>query len=277
VNGDRLDLDLSGVALRVEGIGASWCGWLREHWGPFVGSGPCDPFLTVVVEEGAAKLEGDWDPKSMRSTLSALGARYTLAEGSAHVDGSGRATVRLAAGLQQRGYWAMQNLIRACLAWSLPGRGGALLHAAGLVVDGRAFVMVGAEGAGKTTWSALGARDGAHVVSDDLVLIDGVGAQPVVAGAPFRSTAQGELRPGRWPLAALLFPHHGTSTAVAPIPVMLGQARVAANLPFIAEGIEQDARIGDLVERLAGETPCAQLTFGLEGSFLPALRSWPRR
>jgi hypothetical protein len=284
VSGDVLDLDLSGIGVRVKGLAGlpdaaaaagSWRDRLRRDWAPYVvDSALADPFLSVEVGAGAAGFGGAWDPKAMRSELRLDGATYTVAEGAVEVDASGGASLRLDADAGERGYWAMRNLLRAALAWRMPSRGGALVHAAGLEVDGRAFAMVGPEGSGKTTWTLLGAAEGGGAISDDLLLIDGEAARPMVLGAPFRSDKRYEPRVGRWPLAALLVPRHGASTAVEPVSRLEAQSRLAANLPFVAEGLERDPRIGAVVDSLLAAVPCVRFTFPIAGPILPALRRW---
>jgi len=165
----------------------------------------------------------------------------------------------------------MANLVRAAVAWILPGRGGALVHAAALVLDGRAFLLVGSEGAGKSTWAALGERGGGRVLTDDLAMLDAADGEMQALGAPFRSTHVADYGPGRWPLAAILFPRHGRPAATAPVASLIARAKIVANLPFVAEGAERDPRIGAVVERLCA-LPCAELTFDLDPSFVDVLR-----
>jgi hypothetical protein len=196
-----------------------------------------------------------------------------MPEGSAAVDDSGRAVLRLCSGLGRREYYTLTNLLRACLAWSLPGRGAALLHAAGLVIDGSAFVLVGGEGSGKSTWTEQGLRAGAHAVSDDLLAIDGVGPRPELLGAPFRSTVELRQQRGRWPLGAFLFPEHGPEAALAGVGALEARARLAANLPFLAEGLERDERTALLLDRWVREVPCRRLTFAPDPSFVSLLRT----
>jgi hypothetical protein len=274
-----LGLNLSGVTLGLEGLSDRLLERLRREWAPFV-SGPHDcPFLRVDVAFGERdpSVGGAYEPKSMKSLLTSDSARYSMPEGSAEIVSSGRATIRLGRDLGEREYFTLVNLLRACLAWSLPSRGGALLHAAGLVVAGRAFLMVGPEGSGKSTWTALGEREGARVLSDDLVLVDGIAPCLEALGAPFRSTHRFRFRPGRWPVAAVFFPRHGIGPGWSAVPALIAKARVAANLPFIAEGIERDPRISMLVDRFADSVPCLEFTFGTESRFLALLESWPER
>src|SRR5437867_6048070 len=46
---------------------------------------------------------------------------------------------------------SVENFLRVALAWKAMERGGLLLHASGLVRDGRAYLFFGPSGSGKTT------------------------------------------------------------------------------------------------------------------------------
>ncbi len=274
----RLDLDLSGVTLRLEGVSRGSHERLSDEWSAFRARAAARPFLHARVRTRDAH-DGSptphtrqFAPKQMRSRLTAERAVFSMPEGQGEVDASGRCRIELAPGLGDREFFTLVNLLRACLAWRLPSRGSALLHAAGLVVESRAFVLVGAEGSGKSTFARLGEQSGARVISDDLVLLDSTAGQIELLGAPFRSTHPIDFRRGRWPLAAVLFPRHGRPAALAATAPLVAKARILANLPFIAEGVESDPRIESLLARLSHAAPCLELTFAPDPSFIELLR-----
>jgi hypothetical protein len=271
-----VSLSFSGIVLNIEGMARPVAERMLRDWRSFVIDDETEPFLTVEV----SALDGDAEPrpflpKDMASEFLPGQARFSMNGGEIRVDDTGRADLRLARGLGTNEYHTLMNLLRAGLAWRLPARGAALLHAAGIVVDGRAFLLVGAEGSGKSTWALLGEQAGATVLSDDLVLVDG-GAGPLEAlGSPLRSTHRADYRPGRWPVAAILFPRHGERPAWRRCPGLETRARLAANLPFVCSAPDRDSRVFDVVERLATAVPCRELTFGLDPTFVELLRSTP--
>jgi hypothetical protein len=140
--------------------------------------------------------------------------------------------------------------------------------------DGRGYLLVGAEGSGKSSFARIGEAAGARVVSDDLVLCDAAGERPELLGAPFRSTHRADYGPGRWPVSAVLFPRHGTRAAWAPVTELLARGRILANLPFVGDAAG-DERLDRVVERLATRVPCLELTFALDASFVELLRTGP--
>ena len=271
-----LGLDLSGIRIRLAGLPEPLAARIRRDWKHFVLPVPTEARLRMqlsLLDREAP--DGPYEPQHMTSELEPTRARFELPEGSAEVDERGAVAVRLARGLGQREFWTWLNFLRASLAWLLPRHGAALLHAAGLVVEDRAYLLVGPEGAGKSSWARLGEQAGARVLSDDIVLVDGGAAEPQALGSPFRSTHFIEYRPGRWPLAAVLFPRKGEPVSWTPVPALLAAARIAANLPFVSDALERDEKVASVVERLATAVPCLELTFGLDASFLELLRAGP--
>jgi hypothetical protein len=273
----ELAFDISGIGILFRGLNESLRDRLRRDWSTFLVSAPAAPLLRLELSytAGPAPELGDYLPKAMESSFDASAAEYRMPEGRARVEASGRAEIRLTRGLGNREYYTVQNLARACLAWSLPRRPAALLHAAGLVVAGNAFLLVGAEGAGKSTWVELGEGGGARAVSDDLLLVDGLRGRPEVLGAPFRSTHVADYRPGRWPLAAVLLPRFASETRWSVASRLLASARLTANLPFIETPPARDEARASIVERLFGRVDCLELAYRRDSGFLELLRGWP--
>jgi hypothetical protein len=177
----------------------------------------------------------------------------------------------LAVELGRREFYTLANLLRACVAWLLPGRRGLMLHAAGLLLEGRAHLLVGPESSGKSTWAALGEAAGGRVISDDLVLLDGSGERVEALGSPFRSTHRADYRPGRWPLHSVLFPRHGEPAALRAVSELLATARLSANLPFVSEAVATDPRIAAALRGVVRTVECAELTFSPDPSFVALL------
>ena len=269
----RVTADFSGISLTLGGLPPALAERLAEDWAPFLAEHRASAHLEAEVVAGSGPPEPAlFQPKAMRAELAAAGARFSLAQGEARVAPDGRVRIELRPAEGATPYFALLNLLRASLAWWLPRVEAGLVHAAGLVVRGRAFLLVGPAGSGKTTWARLGRQGGALVLSDDLVLVSARDARLEALGAPFRSTEAGTTGPGRYPLAALLFPRHGRPAALSrQVPGLVARARLTANLPFVSEGLAHDAQLAVLVERLATAAPCRELTFDLDPSFLALL------
>lgn len=102
--------------------------------------------------------------------------------------------------------------LRTFCSWALLREGGMLLHSAGIVKNGKAYLFPGKSGAGKSTLSKLAALSfhppapGAHpfpkgeVISDELNLVRPEKGRFMVYGSPFWGEMRNEGRRGAWPL-----------------------------------------------------------------------------
>jgi hypothetical protein len=274
----REEFDFSGLGIVLEGSAArEEIEELSRDWEAYHAVAPVAPFLSLrVLEDRPAEEPGPAAPKGMTLRFDGTAATYGTSLGTCRVEPGGRATVHLAPGEKAARRLALQNLVRAAIAFLLPSRGGAAVHAAGIVLDGRGFLLPGASGAGKSTAASLAESRGALVVSDDLVLVDGADKGAVLLGAPFRSTHPVACPPGRWPLAGILIPEKGTAPSLRPAPPLMVRALLLSNLTFVAELVADEPRVAAVVEKLATEVRSAVLTFAREPSFVDLLRKFDR-
>ena len=274
--GAALRFDLSGLPVRLSGLPARLARDLAAKWTAFgVSAAETGPFLDVVVRAAAPREDSaPFTGKRTRSVVSREAAIFRMDEGEARVPPSGTVEVDLVATTEGKQLYALINLIMMACAWRLPARGGLLLHAAGIAIDGRAFVLVGAEGAGKTTWARWAERAGAIVLSDDVVLLDRAGDRVWALSSPFRAPEIVALAPGRWPLAALLGAHHAKVPALREEPAMRTRARLTANVPYAVDGLAEHDALARAIEGIVAQVPSRVLEFGLDGAFVPLLREF---
>jgi hypothetical protein len=269
---DTIDASLSGLGVRFTRLDEPLCTAFEEHWAPFLG-GDAEPFLTV--ELGAADHTIATD-RALRPSVAGEvrdgGFFFRSDEGDLAVDSVGIALVRLGHGDKRWRFWGLMNLFAAALAVRMPSRPGALLHAAGVVIDGRAFLLVGPEGAGKSTFARAASEGGAQVVSDDVVLVDGAGGGLCLLGSPIRAHEATSPGPGRWPVAAILHARHGETSRLDAVNRVTAEAVLTANLPFVVSGWGRDARLDAVVAYLAQCVPHRLLTFAPDPSFVHMLR-----
>jgi len=266
--------DLSGLVVRFRGLDDALAGVLASQWAPFMTSRNVTPWLDVAVAASDHTIvTGRPMRKSITGELRDGGGNFRSDEGEIAVDAAGTARVCLGRGDDMWRFWGLANLIAAALAARLPSRPGALVHAAGIVVDGRGFVLIGPEGSGKSTFARAAREGGARVISDDTVLVDGASGGLVLLGSPVRAHEATNLGQGRWPIAAMLHARWGTKARLDPVGSLATEALLAANLPFLASGWGHDARLDALVPFLAGAVPHRALTFAPDPSFVPFLRA----
>jgi hypothetical protein len=156
---------------------------------------------------------------------------------------------------------AIENFVRTAIAWRAAEIGGALVHAASAVWDGRGYLFYGESGAGKSTLSACNRR--ATIISDDLSLvIPGDDGQPLLAGTPFRGTyEEGERVVGRFPLVAGFRLVQAAESRVEEVPRIRALSELIGNLPFVAEGFVKRPDLFDKVQRGFAQLPLRHLHF----------------
>jgi hypothetical protein len=245
---------------------------LVDYWGPFVERGTGDAsWLEVAVVDGprAITVRPVMRP-SLSGEVSAGGAHFESDEGAIEVEGS-RAIAHIGPGDASWRFWGLANLLAAAVAARLPSRPGAMLHAAGIVVDDRAFLLTGPAGAGKSTWARAAGAGGARIVSDDTVVLDAQAGTVMLLGTAIRAHEAHPGGRGRWPVAAILHARWGSPASLGPVSPSLAQARLAANLLYVHSGWGKDARLPALLDLLAA-VPQRELTFAPDASFVTLLR-----
>jgi hypothetical protein len=183
----------------------------------------------------------------------------------------GRGQLLLARGSYEPAERAAENYIRAAVAWQAASRGGALVHAASAVWQGKGFLFYGESGAGKSTLSAANRRG--RVVSDDLTLVlpDRAG-RPEIVGSPFRGTyEEGEQVVGQFPLAAGFRIIQDRAAAVRQVPRVRAMAELVGNLPFVAEAFGRRSDLFDRLSRTFERVPLAHLHFCKDDSYWDAI------
>ena len=276
--GITLVADLSGLVVRFRGLDDALAGALASGWAPFIASASAPPWLDVEVHPSDRTIAtGRVMRPSLTGDVKDGAARFWSDEGEITIDAAGSARVSLGRGDDSWRFWGLVNLIAAALAVRLPSRPGAVLHAAGIVLDERAFLLIGPEGSGKSTFASAAREGGARVISDDTVLVDNGPDGLALLGSPIRAHEATDPGPGRWPVAAALHARRGGEARLDPVGRLAVETLLAANLPFLASGWGRDARLDALVPFLAGATPFRLLTFPPDPSFLDVLRSFPVR
>jgi hypothetical protein len=168
---------------------------------------------------------------------------------------------------------AIENYVRAAVAWQAAERDGALVHAASAVRDGKGYIFFGPADAGKSTLAESNRRG--RIVSDDLSLVlsrEGGGADLV--GSPFRGTYEGGPPVvGRFPLVAGFRVFKSDRARVEEAPRALVLTELIGSLPFVAEAFGLRPDLFARIERCFKEIPLAHLHFSRDDSFWDAIDS----
>jgi hypothetical protein len=278
--GERsLGIVLGEVQLLFRGIDSELEERLNERYAPFRVTDP-DPRSTLLVEvlreERDYFIEPAARPEFNPVLLDCEGerVRYLGYRVAGWFDaGPGRGELLLARGSFEPADRAVENYIRASVAWLAAARGGALVHAASAVLNGKGYLFYGESGAGKSTLAECNRR--ARVVSDDLSLVlPGPDGGPELLGSPFRGTyEEGETVTGRFPLVAGFRIVQDRRAEVRPVSRPRALAELVGNLPFVAEAFGKRPDLFDRLQRAFGEMPLAHLHFRKDESYWDAILS----
>ncbi len=160
----------------------------------------------------------------------------------------------------------IENYLRVLYAWLALDHDSLLLHACGIVRDGKGYVFFGPSGSGKTTTATLSA---AHtILSDDLVIIKKVAGTYHACGVPFRgdwpeaprTNASAELR-GLFTLVK------DTQHYLAPLALPDAVAQLVRCVPFVMAQPENARRVTDICFDLATCVPVRALHFRRDDGF----------
>ena len=244
----RLRLDLPGGPYRVAGLSARQAEAAGERFGEIcreeaggesgaavearlfaVAAGE---FVPVDTRGWEYALDFDHRPSAVCLAGIRLMVRLDWAEGTGLASGlwtseDGGAEGDLFPGI-------FENFLRVLVAYRLLELGGLVVHSAGVVDRGEAYLFLGRSGAGKTTLSRLSEAAGRSVLSDDLnALLPGPGGARVEK-LPFTGDV-GDRRRGApaHPLARLLRLEKAAEDSLRPLSRAGAAAQLLACAPFV--------------------------------------------
>lgn len=147
------------------------------------------------------------------------------------------------------------------LMYALSGRGGAIVHAAGMDVGGRCYVFPGRSGAGKSTLTRLFiGRDNIGMLSDDRIIVRKMNDAFHAFGTPWPGDA-GIAENKSFPLAGIFFIQHASSNRITPIAPRQAVERLmpVTSIPWYDEEVMSD--ILSFCEDLVLNVPAYDLHF----------------
>jgi hypothetical protein len=169
--------------------------------------------------------------------------------------GAGRGRIR-----QSANPYSIDSVLRIVHTLILAQEGGFLLHSAGAIRNGRAFLFSGVSGAGKTTISRLAPPD-VTLLTDEVSYIRRVDAGYRACGTPFA----GELaRVGEncsAPIASLFFLKQGPENKIECMAKPEAIRRLMRNILFFAEDAELVQNVFQSACEFVERVPVQRLTF----------------
>ncbi len=213
-------------------------------------AGPCGPAVhlleaALVPDAAGYRLEAD-----------GVSADIQLAQG--------RAGVTLPADEPLSGLEYFLRIACALLAFR---EGGLLLHAAGLLADGNAYLFTGVSGSGKSTVTALSPH--ALALSDDLVLLRPMDGRWIAHGTPFWNP-EAAARAGQTasaPVVGIYKLVKAAEVRLEPLSSAGAAAELAANCPVVNGRPELLPELLARCRALARAVPTQRLYFRKDASF----------
>ena len=156
----------------------------------------------------------------------------------------------------------------------LSRRQGALIHAAGLSIDGRGFMFPGKSGAGKSTLSRLFlGRDHVDLLSDDRVVARKLGGAFEVFGTPWAGDA-GIAENRHYPLSGMMFIRHAPENALRRMSAKeaFESLMPVTSIPWYDETLM--SRILTFCEDLVLNIPAYELAFRPDGDLVGFLEKF---
>ena len=202
----RLGLGIAGFGLDFKQDRPGIISVLRRRYGPFAVRSPGayrfsaaslpaaqNPFKPAVLFDGESLTLGRGDFKAALRLASGAGT--------------------LAAAPKEQ---CLDAFLRSLISSLLLRSGGFMLHSAGLVKNGKAYLFLGRSGAGKSTLAKLASGAGFEVISDEINLLRPEGGRFMAYGSPFWGEMRSAGRPGRWPLGGIYLLKKSRVNAVTP-------------------------------------------------------------
>jgi len=163
------------------------------------------------------------------------------------------------------------------LIYYLARHRGLLVHAAGLLADGRALLFPGVSGAGKSTLARqfLG-NDWASLLNDDRVIVRQLDGCQVAFGTPWPGDV-GVTVNSSAPLAAILFPTRGAETRINELSPQAALERLLPCTSILWH--EKDLLFSqlDACELLLRDAPAFELSWSLANGVVEDVREFMRR
>ena len=165
---------------------------------------------------------------------------------------------------------AVENFLRVVSAHWFLRRGGLLIHASGVVREGRAHLFFGPSGSGKTTVTLLSAGD--LILGDDLILVREAHSRFEACAVPFRGLYREPPQADQaFPLAGLYRLVKDRDDFLVDLSPSLGAAELMGSLPFVMEADRGGAAL-ETASRIVRGLPVRRLHFRKSADFWKLLQ-----
>lgn len=162
---------------------------------------------------------------------------------------------------------SLENYLRWVTSKILMDNSGFLLHSCGVVKNGKATLLFGSSGDGKTTISDFSKRKGAKILSDDLNIVIKEKDRFFAYSTPFYGfMAQGEKDRGKYEIERVVRLRKSIETRLEKVSKAMAVALIMAHCHFVSD-LERNYRLKDVVLDLLRCVDCYELYFEKNDSF----------
>jgi hypothetical protein len=271
--------EVAGVRVRLDGLPVAERPFLPAHYPGFysLAPGPAELAVACRLREGGSILPLPPPGGEPSMEVKASGADLVSTRSHWHEAafdcGAGRGELLLTDLRRAPFRMSVENFLRVAFANLLVRRGGCLVHAAGIVQEGRAYVFFGPSGAGKSTVTELSRPRPA--LSDDMIAMRLEAGELRAERVPFYGVyPPTERHGGRYPVARLLRLVQDARHALEDLPRAVQVLELRAALPFLDPS---DPRPLDVCGRAAAAVPVRKLRFARDAGFWDLLAGPGRR
>lgn len=259
-NRHELVIEIGNIPVRVRSDDPAFLQMLENRYAGFVGATQRADYefeveLAPPSEEGA-----DDDLRVLQQS-----GRWSLERGDFRAEWnptSNQGSIR-----QSANPYAIDSVLRIVHTFVLAGEGSFLVHAASAVRNGRAFLLAGASGAGKTTISRLAPKD-AVLLTDEISYVRRHESGYSAFGTPFAGELAKSGENVSAPIAALYLLAKGPEHRIEPLSPAEGSRALLESILFFA----QEPELVKSVFQAACEFVCRVPTYRL--TFVPDASVW---
>ena len=259
-----MNVVIGGNAIQISTSSAAFDETLRAQYAGFIAP-QNGPSIQLTVDLTPPSLPDPDADIEVHSEVHSAGTRWIMRRGDfqASYDPAARTGVVR----QSASRHSVDSVIRIIHSLTLAEQTGFLLHAASVVIDGRALIFAGPSGAGKTTISRLAPAD-AHLLTDEISYVRKMPDSWTAFGTPFA----GELaRPGEnrsAAIEALYLLKHGAENQARALSRAAAARSILRNILFFAGDCALANLLFDTVCDFVAAIPVVEL------SFVPDARIW---
>ena len=162
---------------------------------------------------------------------------------------------------------SIENYLRVAYSWLCIERNGFLLHACGIIRNGKAYVFFGPSESGKTTVAMFSRKY--TILSDDLVIVRRINNQTRAFGVPFRGDAPFALvnKNESAPIAGFFELRKSSFFRLEKLNRPLAVAKLVSNIPFLEGKPMLSEKMISVCNGVVADIPCYTMYFTKDDSF----------